>query len=153
MYPTDHRYYIQNFTRKAYGEIVRPSEERSFVYFFKPDPMQDPRDYGLVVSVYYSDLEGGNFSSVVFNSTVSLIESDEGIDGQTLFTYVGILGVAGLIGFVVYKAGRNLSKKKGKKVEYGTQNPTVLDNEWLEGTSAAQGPRSPKSPKQKPKKS
>jgi len=99
MYPSDHRYYIQNFTRQAYGETVRPSEERSFLYTFLPDPLLEPRDYGLVISIFYSDLEGGNFTNVVFNSSIGLIESSEGYDVQTLFTYVGILGVAGLIGF------------------------------------------------------
>jgi len=153
MYPTDHRYYIQNFTRQPYGEFVRPSEERSFLYKFSPDLLLEPRDYGLVVSVFYSDLEGGNFTNVVFNSTIGLMESTEGVDSQSLFTYVGLLGVAGLVGFVVYKAGRNISKKKGRKVEYGTQNVTVIDNEWLEGTAAVSPKTSSKSPRQKPKKS
>jgi len=151
MYPQDHRYYIQNFTRTSFGEFVRPSEERSFVYKFLPDPMLEPREYGLVVNIFYTDLEGGNFTNVIFNSTIGLIESSEGIDAQSLFTYVGILGVAGLVGFIVYKAGRNLNKKKGsRKTEYGTQKVTTLDNEWLEGTNAMRSPkvRSPKPKKQ-----
>jgi len=45
-----------------------------------------------------------------------------------------------------------MTKKKGRKIEYGTQNATVLDNEWLEGTAAARTVKSPKSPKQKQKK-
>jgi len=143
MYPQDHRYFIQNFTKGSYGESVFPSEQRSFVYYFFPDPLLEPRDYGLVVTVYYTDSEGGNFTNVVYNNTIALIEADESIDAQTLFLYVGVLGVAGLVGFVVYNSARGASKRKGpKRVEYGTQ-ATVLDNEWLAGTSA-QSPRSKK---------
>jgi len=153
MYPQDHRYYIQNYTKGYYGETVSPSEIRSFLYNFFPDPMLEPRIYGLVISVYYTDLEGGNFSHVVFNNTIELIETDESMDAQTLFLYVGILGIAGLVGFLVYKSARVSKQKKGpRRVEYGTQKAVVLDNDWLAGTSAAQSPKSRSSPKLKPKK-
>jgi len=142
MYPQDHRYYIQNYTKGYYGETVSPSELRSFLYTFYPDPMLEPRQYGLVVSIYYTDAEGTNFTNVVFNNTINLVETDESIDAQALFLYVGILGVAGLVGFIVYKAARTTNKKKGpKRVEYGTQKSTVIDNEWLEGTSAFRSPK------------
>jgi len=155
MYPQDHRYFIQNFTKNTYNETVNPEELKAFVYKFSPDPFLEPRDYALVVSIFYYDLEGGNFTSVVYNSTITLKESDDAIDVQKLFTYVGLLGVVGLVGFVVYKSGKNLTKKSGRRVETGTQRATVVDNEWLEGTSAFQ--KSPKSatktsPKLKPKK-
>lgn len=137
MYPQDHRYYIHNYTKTYYGEEVSGSELRSFLYTFAPDPMLEPRSYGLVISVYYNDLEGSNYTHVVFNRTIELIETDESMDVQTLFLYVGVLGVAGLVGFIVYKAARSNKRQRGpKRVEYGT-NTTVLDNEWLEGTAAA----------------
>jgi len=152
VYPQDHRYFIQNFTRKSYdNESVNPEELRSFLYKFSPDPFLEPREYSLVISIFYHDLEGGNFTSVVFNSTITLLESDESIDAQALFTYVGVLGVVGLVGFVVYKSGKNLTKK-GRKFEQGTQRATVIDNEWLQGTSAeVKSPKNVKSPKLKPK--
>jgi len=153
-YPQDWKYFLQNYTRFWYGEIVPPGESHSFVYSFYPDPMLEPRDFGLQVNVFYTDSAGENYTSVFYNGTFTLTESNEGLDAQTLFTYVGILGVAGLIGFGVYKAGRSATKKRFPKqrVEYGTQQQDVIDNEWLEGTAAARstGPRSPKS---KPKKS
>jgi len=147
MYPQDHRYFIQNYTKQVIDQLVLPNEHRAFVYTFKPDAMLEPREYGLVVSIFYTDAEEGNFTNVVFNSTIGLAESDESIDVATLFTYIGILGVAGLVGFIVYKTGRSFSKKGGgRRIEYGTQKATVVDNEWLEGTAAARSPKSPKSP-------
>jgi len=154
MYPQDHKYFIQNYTKTTYDLLVESSEERSFAYKVTPDPLLDAREYGLVVSVFYTDAEEGNFTNVIFNSTIALLESDESIDVTMLFTYVGLLGVVGLVGFVVFKAGRNFAKKgSSRRLEYGTQKATVVDNEWLEGTAAAvRSPKSPRSPK-KPKKS
>jgi len=153
-YPQDWRYFLQNYTRFWYGEIVPPGETHSFVYSFFPDPMLEPREFGLQVNVFYTDSAGENYTSVFYNGSFHLIESNEGLDAQTLFTYVGILGVAGLIGFGVYKAGRSATKKRFPKqrVEYGTQQKDVIDNEWLEGTAAAKSSGS-RSPKTKPKKS
>jgi len=152
MYPQDWRYYIQNYTKEYYGEVVASSELRSFLYTFYPDPMLDPRDFGLTVKVFYTDPEGGNFTSVVYNNSITLTEAGGSFDAQTLFTYVGIVGVAGLVGFGIYKVARGFSKKRPRKVEYGTQS-TVVDNEWLEGTAAMRSSKSPKSPRTKPKKS
>lgn len=154
MYPQDHRYFIQNYTKTSYSQKVLPSEQRSFVYTFAPDAMLEPdRDYGLVVSIFYSDAEGGNFTNVIFNNTMQLVEDSTPLDLQSLFTYVFVLGVAGLIGFVVFNAGKNLKKKKGgRKVEYGTQRATVIDNEWLEGTNALKSPGGKRSRSPKPKK-
>jgi len=152
MYPQDHRYYIQNYTKITYGQSVLPSEQRSFLYRFSPDAMLEPREYGLVVSVYYTDSDGGNFTSVVYNSTIALVEGNESIDLQGLFLYIGILGVAGLVGFMVYNAARSSKKKGPRRVEYGTQkSASVIDDEWLQGTSAVQSPKN-RVKQQKPKK-
>jgi len=141
-YPTDWRYFIQNYTQSDFSVTVKSGEQVSFLYKFLPDPMLEARDFGLAAQVFYHDQEGNNFTSFFYNNTVSLIESSESIDAQTLFTYVGIIGVAGLVLFVIYKAVGE--KKKGKrvaKIETGTQS-NDLNEEWLEGTHAR--PKSPK---------
>jgi len=157
LHPFDYRYFLQNYTRQFYFENVAALEHRTFVYEFVPDPMFEPRDFSLVVSVFYSDETGANYTNVVYNGTVSFIESTEGgIDPATIFTYIGVVGVAGLVGFFVFNATRNLTKRKGpsRKYETGTQQG-VIDNEWLEGTAAMRnsGTKSPKSPRSKPKQS
>jgi len=141
-YPPDWRYIIQNFTKMAYSVIVKPGEQTSFLYSFKPDPLLEPRDFGLSAQVFYHDQEGTNFTSFFFNNTVPLVESSESIDAQSLFTYVGIVGIAGLILFIIYKAVGERRMKRPAKLETGTQNKDVIDDEWLEGTHAK--PKSPK---------
>jgi len=142
-YPSDWRYFIQNYTKEEFSVVVKPGEQVSFLYTFFPDPMLEARDFGLSAQVFYHDQEGNNFTSHFYNNTVSLVESSESIDAQTLFTYVGIVGVAGLLLFIVYKSVSE--KKKGKrtpKFETGTQSSDTIDDEWLEGTHAK--PKSPK---------
>jgi len=151
-HPADWRYYVQNFTKFHYNRVVLGGEQASLLYMFLPDPLLEPRDFGLTLNVFYHDDETGNFTSTFFNSTIILKESTESIDAQTLFTYVGLIGVAGLVGFIVYKAVRSFGKKSHRRarVETGTSTKNVeVNNEWLEGTHAvlANSPRSPKSRK------
>jgi len=158
-YLQDWRYAVQNFTKIVYGTAVLPGEESSFLYVFRPDPLIEPRDFGLTMTVFYSDSTGQNFTSVFFNSTVSLVEPDESFDTQTLFTYVGVIAVVGLIGFLILKATGVLDKKGGKRRRNtgDTGSMSAGDaNEWLEGTAATNfgkskntGNRSPKAPKKK----
>lgn len=138
-YPPDWRYTIQNYTRKSFDFIVNPKEQASFFYSFLPDPMLEPREFGLQVEIDYHDLAGGNWSSVAFNDTIRLVESGESIDAQTLFTYVGLIGVAGLILFIISKSVRK-EKRPTRRVETGTK-ATEVDPEWLEGTNALQHQR------------
>jgi len=135
-------------TKEEYGTSVSPSEQRAFDYTFLPDAGLEPREYGLVISVFYSDTDGANFTNVVFNSTVGIVDSDQPMDFTTLFTYIGLVGVAGLVGFIVYNSTRSVSKKS-RKVEYGTTGKaTEIDNEWLEGTAAhARSPKGSRLPK------
>lgn len=132
-YPIQWSYHIQNYTGLAVFETVQPSEEASFIYKFQPDALLEPTEFGLQIDVYYSDLEGNNFTSAFFNSTVSLVEAADIVDAQQLFTYIGIVAIAGLLLFIVYKASKGDKKKKSKPVEMGTSKK--VDNEWLEGTN------------------
>jgi len=141
-YPTDWRYFIQNYTKQALSVVIQPGQQNTFLYKFLPDPLLEPREFGFSAQVFYHDAEGGNFTSYFFNSTVHLVESSESIDAQTLFTYIGIVGVAGLVLFIIYKAVSDKKVKRAPKFETGTQNKNVIDDEWLEGTHAK--PKSPK---------
>jgi len=148
-YPQDYSYYIQNFTEQYYHYTVGPSEEISLEYTLYPDPLLDMRDFGLVVSIFYHDGNsqqvGNNFTSVVWNKTVDIIELDTGFDPQTLFAYIAILAVLGLAGYVVYRNLNSWTKgqKKGKggaskatESSTGSSQEQVLDNDWLTGTVA-----------------
>lgn len=71
------------FTTLHYNISVRPSTQVSLTYSFLPDPLLEPRDFGLVCSVFYKDAQGTNYTSVFFNSTVDLVEPAGGVDTQT----------------------------------------------------------------------
>ena len=109
------------------------------------------RDFGLVVSVYYHDGNsqqiGNNYTNIVWNKTVDIIETDTGFDPQTLFAYIAILAVLGLIGYVVYRNLNTWTRKQKKGNNRGGKNssdnnsgssaqPEKLDNDWLTGTVA-----------------
>jgi len=155
MYPQDHRYYIQNFTRQSFGISVDPQEQLTLLYTFLPDPGFDARDFDLTATVFYHDLVGGNFSSVVFNDTISLVDRADSVNAQAFFTYVGITGILGLVGFFVYKRLFGAPTRKsgrGSRLETGTRNDIPIDqNEWLAGTSARADVRRT-TPRKKPAK-
>jgi len=143
-YPLDYSYYIQNFTKKEYGYKVDPNSELSLAYKFLPDPLLETRDFGLVVNVYYHDFDvngerGTNFTSVIFNSTVDVIEAEGGFDAQVLFAYLAILAVLGLLGYILYRNLATWRKRQKRKGPYEAQTAAqteVMDNSWLQGTSA-----------------
>jgi hypothetical protein len=136
-HPSDWKMYIQNFTKQPVGVTVYPTEQLSFVYSFRPDPMLEPREFGISAQVFYTDSENKNYTSWFYNSTINLIEVQDKIDVQLIFTYIGIIAVASLIAFFIYNGLFKSSKKSSRKrsVETGTQNKTGADSEWLEGTS------------------
>jgi len=150
-YPQDWRYYIQNFTRQAVDVVVKPGEQHSFSYSFMPDPFIEPRDLGLSGQFFYSDLEGNNYTSYFHNTTISLIEVQEPLDVQTLFTYIGLVGVAGLVLFIIYKSISDKKVKRApRRVETGTKVATTIDDDWLKGTHAkVHTPKSQRSPSPK----
>jgi len=54
-YPIDWKMIIQNFTEFSYGVLVEPHERVSVYYAFYPDPLLDPREFGLQANVFYTD--------------------------------------------------------------------------------------------------
>jgi len=144
-HPQDFKYFIQNYTRFEYGVLVHPNEQVSLDYKFRPDAMLDYREFGLVVSVYYHDESGGNFTTAFFNGTIDIVDPNNGFDFQQAVIYLGLIGIVGVGGFFAYqtlvgKKARRTKKTSIPYVEVGTinkQSPIVtLDNEWLEGTHA-----------------
>lgn len=46
---------MPQYTRFEYDVLVHPNEEVSLAYRFRPDALLEPREFGLIVSVYYHD--------------------------------------------------------------------------------------------------
>ena len=61
---------------------VQASQEVTLSYMFRPDAMLEPRDFGVLVNVYYKDATGKNYTNVAFNGTVDLVEPVVGWDAQ-----------------------------------------------------------------------
>ncbi|KAL6074295.1 hypothetical protein QOT17_004327 [Balamuthia mandrillaris] len=139
-HPLDHRHYIQNFTRGHYGLVVRPASEASFSYVIRPDVMLEPKPMDLVVSVHYHDERHVNWTTVVFNSTIEMVDAGTAVDAETFFILLLVAAGAGLLLFVVSRVLPSFRKSGGRtKVERGTKKGAgqdQVDQEWLKGTAA-----------------
>lgn len=147
-YPQDFSYFIQNFTMITYETYIRPNTEVSFVYSFRPSESFYARPFGLVINIYYKDDESNDYRTAVFNSTVNIVEIEEGFDAETFFMYVFMVSGISLLMFIIHyvyttvrRGGRSSSRKY---VETGTQSKGDVDYQWIpEGatTTAKKSPR------------
>lgn len=165
-YPQDYSFYIQNFTAYRYYRTVEPQREATFEYAFTPSESFSARSFGLTINLNYHDSEGNLFQDAVFNTTVSVTEPDEGLDGETFFLYLFLFAIAVLVIFGAHQLLSQFGKKhlslksKGQSqpaVEMGTQNnKSDVDYDWLpkdlQDLTKSAGSRSPKaktSPRQR----
>jgi len=154
-YPQDFTYYIQNFTAVRYDRLVDPSREATFEYAFTPSETFHARPFGLVINLNYHDAEGTVFQDAVFNETISIVEPDEGLDGETFFLYVFLVAVGVLLLVGVQQLLGSFSKKRLAKprqpIEMGTQNKGDVDYDWLPKETLNEMNKSPRrSPRQSP---
>ncbi|EPY83821.1 hypothetical protein CB1_000526034 [Camelus ferus] len=82
-YPQDYQFYIQNFTALPLNTVVPPQRQATFEYSFIPAEPMGGRPFGLVINLNYKDLNGNVFQDAVFNQTVTIIEREDGLDGET----------------------------------------------------------------------
>jgi len=153
-YAMDFNFHLQNFTAIAYNRVVKPREEATLAYSFFVSEAYSTRPYGLTVNLFFKDAEGKQYVNAVFNETVSIVELDEGLDGETFFLYV-VLGavvvllLVGLQQLMSTYGKKHLTSKP--KVEMGTANHNDVDYDWLpEGTLNSLS-KSPKASKQSPR--
>jgi len=155
-YPQDYTYYIQNFTTVKYDAVVEPSKQMTFDYVFTPSDAFSSRPFGLTVNLKYKDSEGKLYQDAVFNETVTIVEPDEGLDGETFFLYVFlaamvVLMVVGIQQLLIsFGKKKRFIKPKREVVETGTQKADV-DYDWIPEKHMKKSPgRSPKhSPRQR----
>ncbi|CAK8685259.1 unnamed protein product [Clavelina lepadiformis] len=137
-YPQDFSYVIQNFTVISPNKMIDAGYEGSFQYEFQPGELSGGRSFGLVINVNYKDTEENLYRDAVFNQTVQVIEDEEGLDTETFFMYLMLLGMSGLILLGVF---HNVSGKsrRGKKRNTPSANATTLNKVQLE-TGTTNGP-------------
>lgn len=156
-YPQDFSFYLQNFTIAKFERLVEPKQQVTFEYAFTPSETFNARPFGLTVNVNYRDAEGKIFQDAVFNDTITIVEVDDGLDGETFFMYVFLaaLVVLTLVGIqqLLASLGRKRLPKAKPTIEMGTQNQSDIDYDWLpEGTidSLNKSPRSSPKSRQSP---
>uniref|UniRef100_A0A3P8SFR5 Translocon-associated protein subunit alpha n=1 Tax=Amphiprion percula TaxID=161767 RepID=A0A3P8SFR5_AMPPE len=102
-YPQDFQFYIQNFTALPLNTVVQPQAQASFEYSFIPAQPMAGRPFGLVILLNYLDSEGSVFQTAIYNQTVTITEKEEGLDGETVFMYVFLVGLVSLMLFGLYQ--------------------------------------------------
>lgn len=133
--PFDYRMYIQNFTEMNPNAEVKKGDQGTLFYRFYPDPNLEPRDYVLTILVDYVDADKEEYRSVVFNSTIEVVESQSSLDTRTFFgrfLMVSLLGLGAFAGSMVFN---KFGKKKGRSAEPSKKSARG-ENEWMQGINA-----------------
>lgn len=120
-FPQDFSYYIQNFSYFQFNKEVEPERESTFEYMFTPSETFAQRQFGLNINVRYRDQDGKAFVNAVYNETVSIVEPDEGFDGETFFLYIFLAAIVVLLAL----AGQHFLstfRRKGKIPRFGGSN-------------------------------
>jgi translocon-associated protein subunit alpha len=135
-YAQDFSFHLQNFTAIAYNRLIKPKQEVTLAYQFFVSEAYSARPYGFTVNLFYRDVDGNQYLNAVFNETLSIVELDEGLDGETFFLYVFLAAVVVLVAvgaqqFFVSFSKKHISSAKASKTETGTSNPNDVDYDWL----------------------
>ncbi|KAM9308541.1 translocon-associated protein subunit alpha [Gastrophryne carolinensis] len=149
-YPQDYQFYIQNFTALPLNTVVPPQRQATFEYSFIPAEPMGGRPFGLVINLNYKDASGNSFQDAVFNQTVTIIEKEDGLDGETIFMYLflGGLGLLVIVGLHQLLESRK-RKRPPPKVETGT-NQNDVDMSWIPAETLTQINKA--SPRRSPRK-
>lgn len=117
--PTDYDFAIQNLTGIRYNATVQPEETNSLLYRFMPDPRLDsePREFGMMVIVYYANDDNTTFATTFFNETVTFYDASAGvIDFQKIFMFLMLIGLAaGGVVLTMNYLQKGPNRRKAKK--------------------------------------
>ncbi|XP_061096690.1 translocon-associated protein subunit alpha-like isoform X1 [Conger conger] len=155
-YPQDFQFYIQNFTALQLGTVVAPQRQATFEYSFIPAEPMGGRPFGLVINLNYKDSNGNVFQDAVFNQTVTVIEREDGLDGETIFLYVFLSGLSLLVIVGLHQLLESRKRRRpATKVEMGTSSHNDVDMSWIPQETLnqiMQSRRDKASPRRSPRK-
>ncbi|KAL0978217.1 hypothetical protein UPYG_G00167610 [Umbra pygmaea] len=152
-YPQDFQFYIQNFTALPLSTVIQPQKQASFEYSFIPAQPMAGRPFGLVILLNYQDSEGTVFQTAVYNQTVTIIELEDWLDGETMFMYIFLTGLVALAVFGMYHVLESRTRKRlPVKVEIGTGVMNDVDLSWIPQENLKIMSQASASPKASPRK-
>jgi len=106
--PFDYTYYIQNFTARHFASaVLKPNEQLTLEYTFKPDKSLEALEFWLSGYVDYNATaeegkEPEQFRSYFTNSTIELIEKQSDANVKRVFTYFLATAAAGIVGYIAW---------------------------------------------------
>lgn len=147
--PPDWTFPIQNLTGFGYNVSVLPEETATLYYRFLPSERLAPREFGVVVEVFYTSERNATFMTTFFNQTVMFVEPEEGFGLQSLASILTLLALilgGAYLAFHLYapkslkdsvnaqlaSAGigpKSMTSKTSSPTR--TSDPNVVDEEWL----------------------
>ncbi|XP_065741138.1 translocon-associated protein subunit alpha isoform X2 [Phocoena phocoena] len=108
-----------------------PSADTTILFVKGEEPMGG-RPFGLVINLNYKDLNGNVFQDAVFNQTVTVIEREDGLDGETIFMYMFLAGLGLLVVVGLHQLLESRKRKRPiQKVETGTSSQSDVDMSWI----------------------
>jgi len=125
-------YYIQNCTVQPYYQILGPKSTQTFQYRFVPDAMLQPRDYVVVVNVYFEVEDDKRlFIYQAVNFTHDFEDAPSKLDTEILFIFFALLLFGG--GIVYFIGSFFVSSKKGRSVDRSSifSQPLEVQKEWI----------------------
>ncbi|XP_040839955.1 translocon-associated protein subunit alpha isoform X3 [Ochotona curzoniae] len=108
-----------------------PSADTTILFVKGEEPMGG-RPFGLVINLNYKDFSGNVFQDAVFNQTVTVIEREDGLDGETVFMYMFLAGLGLLVLVGLHQLLESRKRKRPiQKVEMGTSSQNDVDMSWI----------------------
>ncbi|XP_076999559.1 translocon-associated protein subunit alpha isoform X4 [Tamandua tetradactyla] len=93
--------------------------------------IEDEDDEAEVEEDEPTDL-GNVFQDAVFNQTVTIIEREDGLDGETIFMYMFLAGLGLLVVVGLHQLLESRKRKRPiQKVEMGTSSQNDVDMSWI----------------------
>jgi len=126
-------YYLQNCTVQTYFQILNPKTFQSFLYRFTTDALLQPRDYVVVVNVYFEiPHEQKRYVYQPVNLTHDFIDAPTKLDTETLFIALSLVTAVGFILYLLFTFLFGGKKSRRGQSDRGVPiTRTEVQEEWI----------------------
>jgi hypothetical protein len=129
MEPT--HYYFQNCSAQLYFQLMKPNTSQTFLYRFEPDSMLQPRDYVVVVNVYFEDELNEKLLYQAVNLTHDFIDAPAQLDTEILFIVFSLLSILGLVIYLIVNFCFGTKIRRTASERTPSLNQTEVREEWI----------------------